>query len=128
MIMNLPCLTIIQDYSEAAHRASAERFARHAHSERALPVLRRWGPWSKTPEGRSVWAQLGAIADDLLCGDITSAQYALALRQLARMTPVPQGDLEVLARHGLEFCRCSFFGAGHVPTVDIEPADYAGGV
>ena len=127
IIMDLPFLTIIHDYSEAAHRASAERLVRHAHSEKALPVLRKWGPWSKTSDGRGFWTQLGAIADDLLCGDITSAQYAHALRQLGRNTTVPQDDLEVLARHALEFCRCCFFGAGDVPIVDIAPADYVGG-
>ena len=124
---DLPVFVIWADYSEAAHRAAAERFARHAHSERAIPVLRRWGAWSKTPEGRSVFAKLGALADDLLCGDITSEQYAQALFRLAPLTPVPQVDLEILARLALEFDRCCFFGAGDVPIVDVDPAEYVGG-
>lgn len=113
-------------YSEAAHREAAERFVYHARSERVLLVLRRWGPWSTTPEGRSVFAQLSALADDLLCGDITTVQYAQALLRFAPSTPVSQSDLEVLARHALEFSRCVFFGAGHVPFADVEPAESGG--
>lgn len=113
-------------YSEVAHREAAQRFVYHARSEKALPILRRWGPWSKTPEGRSILAQLSALADNLLCGDITTIQYAQALLRLAPSTPLSQGDLEVLARHALEFCRCAFFGAGHVPIVDVEPDEHGG--
>lgn len=119
----LPVLIIGAGYSEAAHREAAERFVNHARNERAVPVLRRWGPWSKTPEGKSVLAQLSALADNLLCGDITTAQYDQALLRLTSSTPISQCDLEVLARHALEFCRCAFFGAGHVPPVDVEPAE-----
>lgn len=122
----LPILFIGAGYSEAAHREAAKRFVNHARSERALPVLRRWGQWSKTAEGRRVLAQLSALADDLLCGDITTAQYEQELLRLTSSTPMSQRDLEVLARHALEFCRCAFFGAGHVPTVDVKPADLEG--
>lgn len=113
-------------YSEAAHLEAAERLVNHARSERALPVLQRWGPWSKTPEGGSVCAQLSALADGLLCGDITTAQYVEALLRLAPSTPMSLGELEVLARHALEFCRCAFFAAGHVPIVDVKSAEYGG--
>ena len=116
----LPIMVIRVGYSEAAHREAAERFVNHARSKRVLPILRQWGPWLKTSEGRSVWAQLGALADELLCGDITTSQHTHALLRLVPSIPLPQGDLEVLARHALEFCRCAFFGAGYVPIVDVE--------
>ena len=122
----LPFIVIGVGYSEAAHREAAERFVNHARSERALSVLGQWGPWSKTPEGRGVLAQLSALADELLCGDITTAQYTQALLRLAPSIPLPQDDLEVLARHALEFCRCAFFGSGYVPIVDVEPAELGG--
>lgn len=101
-------------YSEAAHREAAQRLVRYAQGELALPVLRRRGLWLKTPEGRSVWFQLIALADYYLSGEIARAQYAQALLLLAPSTTLPQGDFEVVARYALEFCRCCFIGAGEV--------------
>lgn len=114
-------------YSEAAHREAVERFVSYAQGSQALPVLRRWGSWSKSPARQSALIQLGVLADHLLCGDITSAQHNRAVMRLGASWPMPTGDLEVLARVALEFCRCCFFGAGYVPAVDVEPAQGGGG-
>ena len=99
-------------YSEDAHREAAERLVRYAQSEWALPVLRQRRPWLGTPKGRSTWFQLISLADDYLSGEIVRAQYAQALLRLAPLTAISQGDLEVIARYALEFCRCCFIGAG----------------
>jgi hypothetical protein len=71
-------------------------------------------------------AQLTALADELLCADITSAEYEHTLLGLGAPLPIPQGDLIVLAEYALERCRCAFFSEGHVPIVDVEPAELGG--
>ncbi|MCB2072482.1 MAG: hypothetical protein H6917_06125 [Novosphingobium sp.] len=102
----------VVDYFEKAHRAAAERLVRYAQSERAPSVLRERGPWLKTSEVRGVWFKLIALADDYLSSEIDRAEYTQALLLLAPLTTVPQGNLEVIARYALEFCRCCFIGVG----------------
>ena len=114
-------------YSETAHREAAARLVVFAKSESATPVLRKWGPWLKTGAGRKAWGQLFALADDLLCGFITIPQSEWTLVVLAATWAMPLEDLEIIARYALEFCRCCFFGAGHVPSVDVGPYHDGGG-
>ena len=113
-------------YSEIAHREAAGRFASFVKSEAAMVVLRKWGPWSKTVDGKKAWGQLSALADDLLCAFITLPQYVQALDLLAVAWAMPLEELNILARCALEFDRCCFFGAGHVPIADIGPFQAGG--
>ena len=108
-------------YSESAHRKAAARLVGFAQGDRARPILRKRGPWLTTAEGRKAWDQLFELADDLLSGFITPPQYEWTLVLLAATSAMPLEDLEIIARCALEFCRCCFFGARHVPSVDIGP-------
>lgn len=111
----------VAGYSESAHLDAAARLVRFAQGDRARPILRKWGPWLKTTEGRKAWDQLFSLADDVLCASISMPQYASTLALLAAVWAMPQDDLEIIARCALDFCRCCFFGARHVPSVDIGP-------
>ena len=113
-------------YSEATHREAAGRFANFVKSDRALPVLRKWGPWLKTTDGKRAWDQLFALADDLLCAFISTPKYEWTLALLAATWTMPLEDFEIIARCAFEFCRCCFFGAGYMPSADIGP-DQGGG-
>lgn len=108
-------------YSESAHGEAAARLVGFAQGGRARPILRKRGPWLATAEGKNAWDQLFGLADDLLCGLITTSQYESTLVLLSATWAMPLKDLEIIARCALEFCRCCFFGAGHVPPVDIGP-------
>lgn len=127
--MSLPIIVILDgNYSEPAHREAVVRFVSFVKSELATPVVRKWGPWSKTDDGKKAWARLATLADDLLCASITRPQYERALDLLAMDLTMPQVELRILARCALEFDRCCFFGAGHVPTVDIPPYRSGGAI
>lgn len=105
---------------ENEHRLAAERFVCFAQSEKAAPVLRMHGAFLRTKCGGLVWSRLSALADLVLCGDVTIGEQEAQLRSLAAEMAMPLDELKIIARAALEFNRCCFFGQGNRPIADVD--------
>lgn len=107
-------------YSEAEHRRATERLVRFAKRADVSMAIDDLAPWSRTELGGRVWRGLAYLADLRLGGEIDPAQYEAALCKISRTAGLPLTRLRIVARWALEFCRCSYFGGGNVPVLDVD--------
>jgi hypothetical protein len=110
-------------YCEAQHRKAAERLVLFVQDEMVASIVRKHTPFLHTALGQRIWQELFSLADGLHCGDFAPSQYGASIELVAPTCNIPIEELRIIARFALELDRCSFFGDGHRPAIDLQLQD-----